>query len=206
MASNSILVVDDDEIVLKAISSRLKKKGFSVESINSGSEAIEIFEESVLSKKTSNSHKKKPYDLVITDLMMEGVGGIKLLERIKQLHPDTMVMILTGHGDLQTAIEALRLGADEYLLKSCKSEELFFRVARCFEKLEFQRKIQIYERLLPVCCVCKKIRDDEGKGKGMGSWYSMEEYLRDKARVGVTHTYCHNCADVFRGEFKRNKD
>ena len=204
MASNSILVVDDDEIVLQAISSRLKKKGFLVESINSGVEAIRIFEKGVLEEQASNSNKT-PYDLVITDLMMEGIGGIKLLERIKQLHPGTMVMILTGHGDLQTAIEALRLGADEYLLKSCKSEELFFRVARCIEKLEFQRKIQIYERLLPVCCVCKKIRDDEGKEKGRGSWFGMEEYLRDKACVGVTHTYCHNCADVFRGELKSAK-
>ena len=193
MNNYSILIVDDEEIVLKAIGSRLKKKGYDIHLINDSQEAVDLFAD-----KSNSSAEVTNFDLVITDLMMVGKNGIDVLEQVKRSNPETLVMILTGFGDLETAIEALRLGADEYLLKTCKSDELFFRVAKCLEKLEYQRKIKLYENIIPVCCVCKKIRDDTGKIPGNGDWFSMEEYFREKAQIGVSHTYCEGCADTFR--------
>ena len=85
-----------------------------------------------------------------------------------------MVIVLTGFGDMLSAIEALRSQADDYMLKPCESGEMFFRVERCLEKLELARKIHLYQKILPMCCVCKKIRDDTGKvpGRGDGSPWS----------------------------------
>jgi len=66
----------------------------------------------------------------------------------KQLSADTMVIILTGYSDMTSAIDALRLNADDYLLKPCEPEEIFFRISNCVEKLGFKKKIKIYENIL----------------------------------------------------------
>jgi DNA-binding response OmpR family regulator len=105
-----------------------------------------------------------------------------------------MVIILTGYGNMSSAIDALRLNADDYMLKPCEPAELNFRISRCLEKLETERRIRLYENMLPVCCVCKKIRDDRGKEPGSGEWIPLEKYLYDKAGLETTSTYCPICA------------
>src|SRR5665647_1077956 len=89
--------------------------------VASGSEAI-------------NALENAEYDLVITDLMMPGVDGFKVLKFAKKLAPLTSVIILTGYGDTQSAIDALRLGADDFLRKPCEIEELVFRIRSCLVK------------------------------------------------------------------------
>jgi DNA-binding NtrC family response regulator len=175
-----ILLVDDDSVIVAAIGSDLEEKGYRVTTAGSGEQAVDWL---------TQSH----FDLVITDLVMTPVNGIAVLEKAKEIDPDTMVVILTGFGDMTSAIEALRSGADDYLLKPCEPEEIDFRVSRCLKKQEFKRKLKAYENILPVCCVCKKIRDDSGREPGTGVWMSMEEYMLNKAKVAVTSTYCPEC-------------
>jgi len=86
--------------------------------------------------------------------------------------------------------------ADDYLLKPCEPEELSFRISSCIEKLELKRKVSAYETLLPVCCVCKSIRDDAGKDVGAGEWISMEEYLLTKSKIAISPTYCPECINM----------
>ena len=116
-----ILFVDDEEVIRKALSRELKLEGYSVTPAANGNEAIMLLE--------NNS-----YDIVITDLMMPDTDGLAVLRAAKQLAPITSVIILTGYGDLRTAITALRLGADDFTLKPCDIEELLFRIRRCLKK------------------------------------------------------------------------
>ena len=176
-----ILLVDDEHVILDTIGPALEEKGYKVTSVDNGKAAIELI-------------AKRNFDLVITDLVMDEPDGIEVLKNTKELSPETMVIILTGFGDMTSAIEALRSDADDYILKPCEPEEMYFRVSKCLEKLEFKRKIKIYEYILPVCYVCKKIRDASGREPGAGNWIQMENYIRNKAGVAVTSTFCPECA------------
>ncbi|MCP4111687.1 MAG: response regulator [Desulfobacteraceae bacterium] len=135
MKEYEILLVDDDPIALRAFGSNLEAEGYSVTTVDNGQDSIEMM-------------TQKNYDLVLTDLIMRPIDGIAVLKKVKELNSDTMVIILTGHADVASAIDALRLNADDYLLKSCKRDELSFRVARSFEKLEYRRKVREMEEAL----------------------------------------------------------
>ena len=187
MKNYSILLVDDDHLILKSLGPALEGRGYEVATSDNGAKAIEMI---------TDSH----YDMVITDLVMTPVNGIEVLKKSKEIRPEILVIILTGFGDMGSSIDALRLDADNYLLKPCEPEELYFRVSNCFRKLELRRKIKLYEKILPVCCQCKKIRDDADRAPGTGRWMAVEEYIRDRAKVDVTSTYCPECAQKLRDE------
>jgi DNA-binding NtrC family response regulator len=188
-----ILLVDDDEFILKSFVPALEGEGYEVAVASTGEKAMDIIE-------------KDEFDLVISDLILDEIDGIQILKKAKQINPESAVIILTGYGDMTSAIDALRLDADDYLLKPCETEEIFFRVRKAFEKLTMQRKIRIYEKTLPVCCICKKIRDDANVDLGAGKWLKMEDYIHDKAKVVVTSTYCPDCIAVVMKEIKVIKE
>lgn len=121
MTGNSILLIDDEEMLLEAVGDDLKENGYEVTTAVSGEEGL-------------NSFKKFRHDLVIVDLKMKGKDGLELSREIKQLNPETSVMILTGYGSMETAIEALRLSLDDYVLKPVNRDELFEKVTRCLER------------------------------------------------------------------------
>ena len=177
MRKYAILLVDDDVIITAAIGANLEEKGYAVTTANSGEDAILLLHQ-------------HPFDLVITDLMMSPMDGIDVLKETKKIDPDIMVMVLTGFGDMTSAIQALQLNADDYMLKPCEMEEMFFRVSRCLEKMESKRKIRIYENILAVCCVCKRIKVDKG---GNERWISLEEYMQENAHMEITSLYCPEC-------------
>lgn len=191
MRKYSILLVDDEPLITIGVGNDLEKKGYEVTTADSGEKAIELL-------------NKARFDLVMTDLIMDRIDGIDVLKKSKEINPESMVIILTGFGDITSAIDAVRLDADDYILKPCESEEIYFRVSSCLEELELRRKIKLYEDLLPVCCVCKKIRDDFGKEPGTGRWVKMEDYIRDKGGIEVTSGYCPECARKAMEEFERN--
>ena len=190
MSHYSILLVDDDSFIIKSIGTSLERDGYKVTSADSGEKAIELLENAT-------------FDLVITDLVMGPINGIGVLKRTKEINPETMVIILTGFGNMTSAIEALRSGADDYILKPCETEEMYFRVSKCLEKLELKRKLKLYENILPVCCVCKKIRDDSVIVQGRDKWKQMENYIRDVAGVSVTTTFCPECAKKEKEKIRR---
>lgn len=180
MKAYKILLVDDDRLILQSISSALEQEGYNVAAADSGEKAIELIEST-------------SFDLVLTDLVMETVDGMGVLKKAKEINPESMVIILTGYGDLISAIEALRLDADDYLLKPCEPEEISFRISNCLEKLELKRKVKAYETIVPVCCMCKSIRDDTGKKIGSGRWMPVEEYILTKSKLAISPTYCPEC-------------
>ena len=127
--SADILLVDDESSILMAVGMYLEDMGYRVVSLESGKRALELID-------------KSKFDLIITDLVMDDIDGFDVLKKSKELHPDTMVIVLTGYPALNFAIDALRLGADDYILKPCDPEELRFRVVRCLEKLKIQKEMK----------------------------------------------------------------
>ena len=174
-----ILVVDDDEIIRTTLELNLLDQGYSVDTVDSGEKACALFENG--------------YDLIITDLIMEGVGGIDVLRQAKKYNPYTIVFIMTGHGELDSAIEALRAGAEDYLLKPYNHDELLMRIERVFEKQDMRTTIDLYENILSVCSECKKIRDDTADEQGTGAWVSLERYLSRTTGSSLSHGLCPDC-------------
>ncbi len=188
MKPYNVLLVDDDPFILEGIGEDLENHGYRVTRANSGDMAIKILQRS-------------SFDLIITDLVMERTDGIQVLKRSKEIDATVMVIVLTGFGDMLSAIEALRAQADDYLLKPCESAEVFFRVERCIEKLELARRVSLYQKILPMCCVCKKIRDDTGKEPGRGPWVPVEQFIHTRAKLDITSSYCPECAQRTLREF-----
>ena len=193
MKEHTILLVDDDPYILTGIGQSLETEGYRVTTAESGEQAMALL-------------KETHFDLVITDLVMDKIDGIQVLKTTKETNPDSMVIILTGYGDMTSAIDALRLDADDYMLKPCQPDEMSFRVAACLEKLDLSRKVRKYEQILPVCCVCRKIRDDEGRQPGTGQWMNVDHYLWKTAGLSVSSTYCPECARRAKSEVKQIND
>ncbi|MFH1214952.1 MAG: response regulator [Pseudomonadota bacterium] len=180
MQNKRILIVDDEPIVLKTLQLRLVEKGYEVECAESGEEGLAKLEHD-------------SYHLLISDLLMEGINGIELIKKAREIYPDMGVCLLTGFADLSSAVEALRLGADDYLMKPCELSELFLRVERALIREDLRRKIRYFENILPVCAVCKKIRDDTGREPGEGDWVDLEHYLQRKTGVEIRKVCCEQC-------------
>lgn len=121
MNNKSILLVDDEENILASIGWVLEKNNFRVTTASNGIQAIEFL-------------RANHYDLVITDLIMAKVDGIAVLKQAKTIYPNIGVIILTGYGDVRSAVETLQLGADDYLQKPCDFDELLSKAKRSFER------------------------------------------------------------------------
>ena len=71
---------------------------------------------------------------------------------------------------------------------------------RCFNHLELERRIKLFEKIIPVCSVCTKVRDDTGKEHGNGNRMTLEEYVQNIAKIDFSHTYCPECAKKIQEE------
>ena len=123
MKDYEILLVDDDPNILAVIASALEHRGYRVTTASGGEAAIDAL-------------CMKDFDLVVTDLNMPETDGIAVVKKAKGLNRDRGVVILTGSGDATLVAEALRVGADDYMLKPCKLTELWRRVGNCLERSE----------------------------------------------------------------------
>jgi len=182
MSKKSILLVDDDPVILITVRKQLEQYEFDIETAASGEIAVKLLD-------------KKKYDIVITDIIMYQIDGLGVLKKAKEKNPETIVILLTAQSDVSSAIGALRLKADDYLLKPCEPDEVYVRINNCLEKLVLKQKIKLYENILPVCCICKKIRDDSGKEPGTGDWLAVEQYLNKETKIDITSGYCPDCAE-----------
>jgi len=176
-----ILLVDDDPLVLESLAKALREKDYEVHLAENGQKAIKMIDD-------------KNFDLVITDIVMEGLDGYQVLKAAKKKDLIIKVIMITAYGSITNTIDALRLHADDFILKPFEPHELFFRMDRCFNHLELERRIKLFEKIIPVCSACKKVRDDTGKEHGTGNWMTLEEYVQDKAKIDFSHSFCPECA------------
>jgi DNA-binding NtrC family response regulator len=129
--AETILIVDDEDIIRESLSFVLKKEGYGVLEAPNGRVALDIV-------------KKEAVDLVITDLEMPEMKGIELLEHVTRTCPETLVVIITAYGSIDTAIAALRQGAVDYVLKPVEFDELLVKLNR----LLAQRRLSLENKLL----------------------------------------------------------
>lgn len=106
-----LLVIDDEPIVGKRLQQVFTKMGFDVEIYTNALSAMEAME-------------RYPFDIVVTDLKMEDMDGMEVLERVKEINPDTKVIIITGYAQLDTASEAFRKGVFDFIAKPFRLDEL----------------------------------------------------------------------------------
>ncbi len=133
--NDHILVVDDDNAFRIATVALLQDHGFTAHIASTAKEAQQAF-------------TPDKFDLVLTDLVMEGMNGIELLEWIKARAPETPVMMITGYGSVRTAVEAIRHGAYDYITKPCDNDELLIKIRRVLEARKKDRELrQLREEL-----------------------------------------------------------
>jgi DNA-binding NtrC family response regulator len=113
----SILIVDDEEIIRESLSFILTKEGYKVQEAPNGRAALDLI-------------KQGNFDLVLTDLEMPEMKGIELLEHVARFSPETLVVIITAYGSIDSAIAALRKGAVDYILKPVEFDELIVKLHR----------------------------------------------------------------------------
>ena len=120
MGNISILVVDDEESILVSLKSILSNENYKVSISTSGSKALEMLQ-------------KEHFDVILSDIMMDDINGIELLKRSKENFPEIVFLLMTGFAHLETAIEAVRLGASDYIVKPCSKKAILSSIAHCLE-------------------------------------------------------------------------
>lgn len=111
-----VLLVEDSRTMRTFLQNLLKTENYDVVAANDGETGLQIFQQGIV--------ENTPFDIVITDVMMPGISGLDLLDKVKALNRDTIVVVLTSDSNVETAIEALNLGANNFLHKPPNSEEI----------------------------------------------------------------------------------
>ena len=183
MRKNTVLLVDDDSVMRKFVGRYLEEWGYEVVTADDGDVAIEKI-------------KNNMFDLIITDLIMARVDGLDVLKAAKKIDPQAMVIVLTGYASIDTAVEALRLKADDYVIKPCKEEELELKVGKCMEIINNNRKINQLKKFLPICSVCERVCDSFSSQPTEGEWITMDAFLEKKVRSNTPYlAYCPECIE-----------
>ena len=117
----NVLLVDDEEQFLDALSQRLETRGLKVKAVTSGEDAVKQVED-------------QNFDAIIVDLAMPGIDGIETLKRIKEKRPDLEIIMLTGHATVKSGIEAMKLGADDFLEKPVDLNVLLEKIGEAKNK------------------------------------------------------------------------
>ncbi len=126
MQQGRILVVDDEKAMLVALKGLLSREGYQVETAQSGEEALRCIDTG-------------SFQVVVTDLSMDGVSGMQVLEHARRVDPDAAVVMITAHGSEKIAVQAMKLGAADYLPKPFDNEELRVVVARVMDTVRLRR-------------------------------------------------------------------
>jgi DNA-binding NtrC family response regulator len=119
--NSRLLIVDDEEQFVEALSERLSLRSYDVTTSLTGEDAIE---------KITNYN----FDVVILDVRLPGMEGTEVLRKIKNLKPLTEIIMLTGHGTVEMAIEGMKLGAFDFLMKPCETEDLTEKINKAHDR------------------------------------------------------------------------
>jgi len=121
MSKPRILLVDDEDRLRRTLEKMLSAQGLEVTALSGGREALAAI-------------RQRPYDVILLDIRMPEMDGITALREIKKIDPNLEVIVLTGHASMDAALEIIKLGAYDYLLKPCPLEELLLKIDGAYEK------------------------------------------------------------------------
>jgi len=174
-----ILIVDDEQIALRNLEHVMEKEGYTVVGTQKGQNALKLIEE-------------QWFDVVLTDLKMEKVDGMQILKKCKELYPDTEVIMITGYATIQSAIQAIKKGAYDYIAKPFKLDEVRKVVKEAIEKVRLKKENAVLR---------EQIEKFEGKVKIMTQDSSMQRLLETSRQIAPT-----DCNVVLTGESGTGKE
>lgn len=135
MSANKILIVDDEEIIVRLLSMSLRSDGYETVTAFNGEQGLEKF-------------RSEAPDIVVTDIKMPGMDGLELLKKIKEINVETEVIIVTGHGDIDSTITALQYGASDFINKPVRDEALAIALERAKAKIHIRERLEEYTKNL----------------------------------------------------------
>jgi DNA-binding NtrC family response regulator len=159
-----ILIADDEPLTLELMVERLQTEGYEVELVSGGREAIE-------------ASKKSSFKVVLTDLSMPDVDGMEVLAYFASQHPETLVIVLTGFGTVENAVEAMKRGAYDYLAKPANPDELIITLKRAVEHKELKEE---------NVALRSQIQEHSRVGRLIGQSQPMQQLYRIIKRVAKT--------------------
>ena len=143
----NILVADDEKTMRELLARALLSRGFTVETAANGAEALEKIRE-------------QPFDMLITDLLMPNIVGMELIQQARKILPDLIVIVITGNATLETAIQALKQGAYDYITKPFAPELIIPVIERGLEKLHLRQKNAELEQITKKLQEIEQIKSD----------------------------------------------
>ena len=130
-----LLLVDDDEEYRQTVTARFRARGFKVHEASGGEEALELVQ-------------RREFDVAVVDVMMPGMSGVELLKKLKSSHADCEVIMLTGQGSIETAVEAMKSGAYDYLTKPFPLKDLETLIGKAYERRLLRKENQQLRTIL----------------------------------------------------------
>jgi len=124
-----ILIVDDDAGVRESLEELLRLEDYQADSTGSGEDALEALSQG--------------FDLVLLDIKMPGIGGVEVMHEIRKYHPNTRIIIITGYGSLESAIDAIRSGAQDYMLKPYTADDILLSISKALSEKESRTRKEI---------------------------------------------------------------
>jgi len=138
MRKTRILVVDDEHLIRWSLEQNLKKQGYEVLTAGNGEEAVKVFRE------------EQP-DMILLDIQLPGISGLEVLEKVKEIDEETIVIMVTAHGGLETAVTAMRLGAYDYINKPFNLDEMAIVIRKALETSELRREVATFRNEQKKC-------------------------------------------------------
>lgn len=129
MRKSRLLLVDDEAIILRTLFIELKERGYDVTIAQDGKAALQLFQQ-------------QPFDLLITDQMMSGLDGMELIRAVKKLSPTTVCLLLTGYQDWSQESLVRLSEVDDFLMKPCHPQEIYFRIQRALELHRLRERVK----------------------------------------------------------------
>jgi DNA-binding NtrC family response regulator len=166
MALYRILIVDDEESQRQQLAGFMKKQGFNVTSAESGAKALDLCQE-------------KNFEVALIDLKMPGMDGIELLGKLKESNPEIQVIMMTAYGSVETAVEAMRLGAYHYVNKPINLDEL---------KLNINKALESHHLLMENKYLKEELEEKYRDLKIVGESPEIKEVLSTVSRVAKTNS------------------
>lgn len=163
---STVLVIDDKKPMRDMLSQTLTAEGFDVDSASSGKRGIDLA-------------SKKSFDVVVTDLMMPEMDGIKVLSEIKDRDPDTAVIMMTAYGTVENAVEAMKLGAFDFVTKPFDTNHLAILIRRALDQRQLEAENEILKEELEIT---------HGYDEIIGNSIRMHEVMRLIAKVASSDT------------------
>src|SRR5512143_2401697 len=162
--SGSILIVDDEKGQREILRAILGKEGYRIADVPGGREALARLGE-------------EEFDLILTDLKMQGMSGLELMEQVLAADPQQCIVMMTAHGTVDSAVEAMKKGAFDYLEKPLEREDLLITLRRAFERIRLLRENKVLHKKLEENAVIPTIIGDHPK---------IREVFRVVAKIAPT--------------------